>query len=507
MAQQTINVGAAPNDGTGTPLRTAFQYTNNNFSELYTALGGGVGLPGATTQVIFNDGGTNLAGDAGLVYNKTTDALTVGGLVTAGSATITGALTANSVSSSSFVIASGPVAVNQTSKSVADFLSNSSRFLSWGDVSNDGSFQWYTGIGAAAPNLRMTLNSTGLGVGGSPNAKVSCAGFSSTNVAPDFQINRSSSGTGIQTGPNLTFADGTANNTVAIQSTQGRFGVWNYGAGAWNERFSVDSSGNLGISVTPSAWRSNYKSIEIGRAGSGFWSQTDSSRVGMSANTYIASSGQFIYSDTSAATYYNQFSGQHQWFTAPSGTAGNNITFTQAMTLDASGNLLVGTTNTSASAGVGFKANYSATVPAFSVVVNDAAGTGAAYTLYNTNAAAYRFYVSNGGTIFATNTTISAISDARLKENVQDLDVGLGAILALKPRKFDWKEGKGKNIKGDRGFIAQEFETVFPNLIDEWKDEAPEGEAPYKSVRQDLIPVLVKAIQELTARVQTLEAR
>ena len=93
MSKQTINIGASPNDGTGTPLRTSFDYTNQNFTELYTALGGGVGLPGATTQVIFNDGGTNLAGDAGLVYNKTTDALTVAGLVTAGSATITGDLT------------------------------------------------------------------------------------------------------------------------------------------------------------------------------------------------------------------------------------------------------------------------------------------------------------------------------------------------------------------------------------------------------------------------------
>lgn len=93
MAKQTINIGASPNDGTGTPLRTSFDYTNQNFTELYTALGGGVGLPGATTQVIFNDGGTNLAGDAGLVYNKTTDALTVAGLVTAGSAAITGDLT------------------------------------------------------------------------------------------------------------------------------------------------------------------------------------------------------------------------------------------------------------------------------------------------------------------------------------------------------------------------------------------------------------------------------
>lgn len=52
MAQQTINVGAAPNDGTGTPLRTAFQYTNSNFSELYTAVGpsgNNIVVPGSAT--------------------------------------------------------------------------------------------------------------------------------------------------------------------------------------------------------------------------------------------------------------------------------------------------------------------------------------------------------------------------------------------------------------------------------------------------------------------------
>ena len=261
----------------------------------------------------------------------------------------------------------------------------------------------------------------------------------------------------------------------------------------------------LAIGVTPAPW-ATIKALQVGDGASLFgFTATEAT---LSGNTYY--NGGFKYVGNGQASQYQQQIGEHRWFSAANNTsgAGAAIAFGDAkMTLDSGGNLLVGTTNTSSSAGVGFKANYSATVPAFSLVVNDAAGTGAAYTLYNTNAAAYRFYVSNGGTIFATNTTISAISDARLKENVQDLDVGLGAILALKPRKFDWKEGKGKNIKGDRGFIAQEFETVFPNLIDEWKDPAPEGEAPYKSVRQDLVPVLVKAIQELTARVQTLEAR
>lgn len=79
--------------------------------------------------------------------------------------------------------------------------------------------------------------------------------------------------------------------------------------------------------------------------------------------------------------------------------------------------------------------------------------------------------------------------------------------MALKPRLYDWKEGKGADIKDARGFIAQEFEQVFPDLVDEWRDPAPEGEEPYKSVRQDLIPVLVKAIQEQQALITSLTAR
>ena len=83
MAKQTINIGASPNDGTGTPLRTAFDYTNQNFTELYTALGGGTGLPGATNQVLFNNG-TAIAGDAGMTYNPSTDTMTLVNLVLSG---------------------------------------------------------------------------------------------------------------------------------------------------------------------------------------------------------------------------------------------------------------------------------------------------------------------------------------------------------------------------------------------------------------------------------------
>jgi hypothetical protein len=186
-------------------------------------------------------------------------------------------------------------------------------------------------------------------------------------------------------------------------------------------------------------------------------------------------------------------------------SGGGNTQTLERARITSGGDLLVGTTNAAENAGSGMKVLNTGGTVALVSTVSDSSQQG--FEMYSTGAAAYRLYVNYAGTIHATNTTISAISDQRLKENIQDLDVGLNAVMALKPRKFDWKAGKGKDIKGDRGFIAQEFEQVFPDLIDEWKDPAPEGEAPYKSVRQDLIPVLVKAIQEQQAIINDLRAR
>jgi len=72
----------------------------------------------------------------------------------------------------------------------------------------------------------------------------------------------------------------------------------------------------------------------------------------VSYNNYINSSNQRIYQNTGYALRYQQYNGIHSWHTAPSGTAGNQITganaFDQMMTLDASGRLLVGTTSATA---------------------------------------------------------------------------------------------------------------------------------------------------------------
>ena len=177
----------------------------------------------------------------------------------------------------------------------------------------------------------------------------------------------------------------------------------------------------------------------------------------------------------------------------------------ERMRIDSSGSLLVGTTVASQSSGVGIKSLYSATDPAVSVVAAGSTNSTNGLLIYSTGAAAYRFYVGLGGTIYATSIVITAISDQRLKENVRDIDTGLNAIMSLKPRRFDWKEGKGQDKKNVAGFIAQEFEEVFPECVS--ASLAGEDGIEYKNINHEtLIPTLVKAIQEQQALIIQLQA-
>ena len=116
---------------------------------------------------------------------------------------------------------------------------------------------------------------------------------------------------------------------------------------------------------------------------------------------------------------------------------------------------------------------------------------------------------SNIATLRCNVQSISSLSDARDKTNVTDLPEGLDFVTKLKPVKFEWatRDGNGKDGSYEAGFIAQDFQQVQKdNDADYLKlvmDENPERlEASYGK----LVPVLVKAIQELSAKVKALEA-
>jgi hypothetical protein len=106
-------------------------------------------------------------------------------------------------------------------------------------------------------------------------------------------------------------------------------------------RATLDTSGNLGLGVTPSAWGA-FKAFEM--QGGSYFATYNFGGLYIGENNYYNGSN-FIYKTTAAATHYLQGSGVHAWYTAASGTAGNAISFTQAMTLNASGNLGIGTTS------------------------------------------------------------------------------------------------------------------------------------------------------------------
>lgn len=97
----------------------------------------------------------------------------------------------------------------------------------------------------------------------------------------------------------------------------------------------------------------------------------------------------------------------------------------------------------------------------------------------------------------ASAAAFGSFSDARLKENITDLPSQLANILALRPVEFDYKDGSGHQI----GFIAQEVQEVYPDLVSSNDEYLTLTDLNKNDAR------VIKAIQELNAKVEALKAR
>jgi len=135
------------------------------------------------------------------------------------------------------------------------------------------------------------------------------------------------------------------------------------------------------------------------------------------------------------------------------------------------------------------------------------AGTGAGTTFGN----AFNLNFSGSATslwIDATNTgTITVVSDYRIKKNVDTQTANaVNRILQLRPVTYeltDYKIFKSDNVARE-GFIAHELQAVIPSAVEGEKDDPDQ----IQSLKLDaLCSVMVKAIQELTARIEALEAK
>ena len=119
---------------------------------------------------------------------------------------------------------------------------------------------------------------------------------------------------------------------------------------------------------------------------------------------------------------------------------------------------------------------------------------------------------TNGNVGAPSGSNIYNASDIRLKKNITTLDKGLEAVKSLRPVSFNWIDGFCDDEKETLyGFIAQEVETVDSNLVQKFGNSSVTVEkqtidSVLRVNEKFIIPMLVKAIQELTARVEALEA-
>lgn len=98
---------------------------------------------------------------------------------------------------------------------------------------------------------------------------------------------------------------------------------------------------------------------------------------------------------------------------------------------------------------------------------------------------------------------VPVVSDVRLKENIQNLEYGLSQILLLTPKKYNFKVQTNRGTHTEIGLIAQEVNTVIPELV-----EGEETENSYLGVKYaNLTVVLVNAIKELNTKIGELETR
>lgn len=448
---------------------------------------------------------------------------------------------------------------------------NASNFpsLKFGDSGATVKGELYYGVGGNDLNLvnytngpigfitngseQMRLTSTGLGIGtSSPGAKLEINGDA-----------RLSNGSGFTTANSLV----RKLDAVAGSANQYTIASIGFNTGAFvdqgnivfntnnslgpQERLRIDPAGNLGLGVTPSAWGSSYKVFQNPAGGIAANSTVS---IAYAQNAFDSGSGAWKYLNTGAAGFYNQFHGLHAWYTAPSGTAGEAITFTQAMTLDASGNLGVGTSspgqrlevadssagyvaikfaNSAASKGIisyssdnllfytnnaeraridssgNLLVGASAAVDQSKVLIAYSGGSNQGLIFADSDSTsgnnAIRFKVTGSTvgsvTTSATATAYNTSSDYRLK-NITGPVTNSGAYIdSLNPVEGTWKADGSTFV----GLIAHEVQEVSRTQVATGVKDGEQMQAMDYS-NSELIANLIAEVKSLRARVAALES-
>jgi hypothetical protein len=336
------------------------------------------------------------------------------------------------------------------------------------------------------PSSGTLTNCTGLPNAGLVNSSVTIGGTaialgaSSSTITNDLSISGLTVGKGggaVSTNTAVG-ASALASNTTAAGST-----AVGYQAG---------NSNSTGDDLNAFGYQSFATST--GGANSGFGSR--SGRLTTTGTRNSAFGYYSFYTNTTGS--YNTAIGDSALYSNTTGSNNTAVGYTAGYNTTGGGNTFIG---------VG--AGISVTSGTNNIVVGSFSGNSGGLNITTANnyivlangAANGDWKAYNGGSGWyqANNSASwSTTSDARIKENVKNIENGLSVITALRPVEFDYIISK----QHTEGFIAQEYEQVLPNQItqeDATSDElkALTNNEPVKGIQQNLVPYLVKAIQEL----------
>jgi hypothetical protein len=398
-----------------------------------------------------------------------------------------------------------------------------------------GSLQFYTTAdGASSVTERMRIDDNGnvrINNGAGANFTVDDDNSRSLTVAAASNANAMyvahSSGRGVGYfgydggGDRLIIAcdNGSGSNSIQFSVNAGSSSDTNNVDGI-AAAMTIDSSGRLGLGITPSAttaftvFQNKYLSLY------GF----DQAQSHILTNTYYpVDNGDYKRQATGHALKLSMNSGSYIFNIGASGAADSVIAFNQAMTLDSSGNLLVGTT-------VARTGTASITIEGGNSYQQfRAAGTSSLQQVsFYRNTAVTPVEVGAISTT-GTATTYATSSDYRLKTDAQPMTGASDRVLALKPVNFEWISD-GSRVDG---FLAHEAQEVVPECVtgtkDAMRDEDYEVTAAVldadgrvvteavmgtRSVpdmqgidQSKLVPLLTAALQEALTEISALKAR
>jgi hypothetical protein len=258
-----------------------------------------------------------------------------------------------------------------------------------------------------------------------------------------------------------------------------------------SERMRITSGGNVGIGTTSAQKPLHIHTDATVDAGI---SLTNSTSGQTATDGFLIT----LNTDGANATIWNYENGYMRFATNA----------TERMRITSGGDVLIGTTDSSATTGKGAKFK-NATEGGFLALVTDSDNALVTpLTYYNVNATynGYRFYVKTDGGIANFQSSNVNLSDERVKKNIAPLGSYWDKFKALELVTFEYKDQD--NNESNIGLIAQQVESVAPELVsNDGFGETPEGEEPLKTIyTSDLYHATIKVLQEAMTKIETLEA-